>query len=178
MLRIEVAELGRPVARTPTCPDASTWDGTQCVATEVVTHAECPEGATWDGTRCLRPAVAVRPASAAEPATPSRQLWGDPHPGKGWFCYQGLDRGSTVGHCDREPIECGMDLGRRVEAGMSTKMQRCDPQPQAVCFEARRESDAAPRSFCYPTPALCEADHTSLDARDDVASRTDCVVYR
>lgn len=52
LIRIEVMPLGEAKALTPTCPEGTQWNGSQCVGTKVVTNVQCPAGTTWDGRQC------------------------------------------------------------------------------------------------------------------------------
>jgi hypothetical protein len=52
MLRVEVVPLGEAKKLTPTCPEGTRWDGSQCMGKKVVTQVDCPAGSKWDGSRC------------------------------------------------------------------------------------------------------------------------------
>ncbi len=60
ILRVEVVPLGELKKSAPTCPAATTWDGTQCVATATTA---CPAGAKWDGTKCIATTLACPPGT-------------------------------------------------------------------------------------------------------------------
>jgi hypothetical protein len=69
LLRIEVAAIGDSAA--PTCPDGSTYNGVECVRSQVVTVAECPPATHWDGRACIAnaaPPPPIAPAPAPAPA--------------------------------------------------------------------------------------------------------------
>jgi hypothetical protein len=51
LLRIEVAAIGDSAA--PTCPEGSTYNGVECVRSQVLTVAECPPATHWDGRACI-----------------------------------------------------------------------------------------------------------------------------
>lgn len=181
-LRIEVAPLGLPRRSAATCPEGSTWDGEQCVLTEVVTKTEtvCPVGARWDGQRCVREAVRRLEPTAVDAAALASEwdtLRGDANPGAGWFCFVGEGEDGRFGMCERDRIECGMTMGKRIEAGLRTKSQRCDKQGSAACFQARRTLEEGLRTFCFPEPQLCLDGHATVARRDDVEEMTECRVY-
>ena len=62
LLRLELSPIGSLAAvnksKDPACPEKTTWDGAQCVRTEVVTKIECPTGSTLEGDKCVSPVVA------------------------------------------------------------------------------------------------------------------------
>jgi hypothetical protein len=57
LLRLEMLGLGADKPIEASCPEKSTWDGKECVHTEVVTKVDCPEGAILDGDQCVAPVV-------------------------------------------------------------------------------------------------------------------------
>jgi hypothetical protein len=57
LLRLEMLGLGAEKPIEASCPEKSTWDGTECVHTEVVTKVDCPPGAILDGDQCVAPVV-------------------------------------------------------------------------------------------------------------------------
>ena len=184
-LRVEVVPLGLPTRRAATCPDASEWNGRECVRTEVVTETVtetvCPDGAHWDGSRCVAPVATspVRaPPSDATALLSMDTLRGDEHPGEGWYCFVGDHEGRRFGLCERDQIECGMAMGKKIEAGLSTEAQRCEPQPDAACFQVQRTLEEGLRTFCFPEPGLCTTAHAGVARRKDVQELTDCQIYR
>ncbi len=181
LLRIEVAKLGVPRPRTPTCPAGSEWDGEGCVHTTVVKRVVCPKGSTLEGDDCVLPVAAA--AHEATPATTTKagvpeDLWDDEQTGEGWYCYAGELDGKRFGECDRDQIECGVTMGNRKKKGLKAKAQRCEKQASASCFQVRRAKDRQPRSFCFPEKGLCTATQASTKRREDIELLTTCETYR
>ncbi len=52
LVRIEVVPIGAPRPIVPTCPDATRWTGSACLALQHVTEVECPDGSSWNGGAC------------------------------------------------------------------------------------------------------------------------------
>ncbi len=83
-LRLEVVPLGEPKRIDPVCPDATAWDGKQCVRKQVVTQIECPAGSKIEAGRCVaavsttcptglrfEPGTGCVPVIAAQPPAPA-----------------------------------------------------------------------------------------------------------
>ena len=69
-LRIALLPLGAPAA--PSCPSGSTWDGTLCMRTQVVTQVQCPGAMNWNGSQCVGAASPANLAPAPQPAPSGR----------------------------------------------------------------------------------------------------------
>ncbi|HVJ94630.1 MAG TPA: DUF1566 domain-containing protein, partial [Labilithrix sp.] len=50
LVRIEVVPIGENAE--PTCPEGSSYNGTECVRTKVLTVTQCPANSRWDGKAC------------------------------------------------------------------------------------------------------------------------------
>ncbi len=188
-LRIEVARLGTPRAIATTsvppaepesqtsCPNGSRMRDGECIKTRIVNEVSCPDGSSWDGAKCVGAApVASDPATAGRPA----MLWDDAREGDGWACYVGTTTNGAHGECMRNHIDCGQHLAKRKEAGrIKSDLHRCDRQPVAQCFQLQIKAGATPRSFCFPTPAICERNLRDIEEnREDVGVVSRCAQYR
>lgn len=71
LLRLELATLGAPAPKTPTCSEKTAWDGKQCAALVVASGAECPAGFVWEGDKCQAPKTVAPVASASAGAVES-----------------------------------------------------------------------------------------------------------
>ena len=178
LLRVEVVRLGRePLAPSVACPEGGEWDGEQCVVHEVITQAQCPQGSTWDGEACVRPLAESQPARAAATTGVFDTLVGDVKAGEGWFCYYGKLDARPVARCERDKIDCGVELGKSISAGMTTDMERCKPRDTAVCFQAERSATEGLRTFCFPSVTGCESARSGVEQRTDVTSLSACRAY-
>lgn len=190
-LRIEVARLGIPrgarvasEAAPETEPDATCPAGTRmrdgaCIQTRIVNEVSCPEGSRWDGAKCVgaTPAVAE---SAPDTNNTAALLWDDANDGDGWACYIGSTKNGVHGECLRDHIDCGIRLAKRKEsARIESSLYRCDRQEVAACFQLQMKAGATPRSFCFPTPAICERNLGDIEKnRGDLGVVSRCAQYR
>lgn len=186
-LRIEVARLGTP-RRAPVaglasaqpepvmnCPEGSRLRDGACISTMVVNEVSCPEGARWDGAACVGSGT---PAPKVD-GTPTA-LWDDFEEGAGWACYLGTTANGAHGECTRDIVDCGQQLSKRKQAGrLESSWDRCERQTAAACFQLQVKAGATPRSFCFPTPAICERNLRDIeDTRDELGVVSRCGQYR
>jgi len=185
-LRIEVARLGTPrkapvaapvsteVEPVADCPQGSRARDGKCFATTVVREVSCPQGSHWDGGACVGNTVAP---SAGEAAT---ALWDDFEEGAGWACYLGTTKNGPHGECRRDMVDCGQQLAnRKVDGRIESTWDRCERQAVAECFQLQIKAGETPRSFCFPTPAICERNLRDIEEnREDLGVVSRCAMYR
>ncbi|MGH1347687.1 MAG: hypothetical protein ACRBN8_39395 [Nannocystales bacterium] len=181
-LRIEVARLGIPRKRAvasaepvaATCPEGSRLRDGKCVATQVVHEVSCPKGSHWEGSACVESA-ATPPGGGAV-----TELWDDFDKGSGWACYLGTTKNGPHGECMRDHIDCGQQLANRKVAGrLESTWDRCERQAVAGCFQLQVKAGETPRSFCFPSPAICERNLRNIEEnREDVGVVSRCAQYR
>ncbi len=187
-LRIEVARLGNPrpmpvavssaSAEPPevACPAGTFMRDGVCIKARVVNEVSCPKGSSWDGANCVGKAPPPPPTGTED----APMLWDDADEGKGWTCYVGSTDNGAHGRCMRDHIDCGQHLATKKKEGrIESEMDRCDRQEAAQCFQLQVKEGSTPKSYCFPTPTICERNLADIEAhRQDVNVVSRCAMYR